>query len=234
MQFQVPQFIEIENKVIGGQLTLRQFLVIAAGAGLLFGLFLYVNFFAWIIIAVFVTAAIFAMEFLKISGRSLSSIIKAAFIYYWNPSFYLWKSQDEFGIEEPDTETVMHKSHEEPEEASRSLIPETFMAHPKKESRIRIQEESGRSIPFERVSVPAGGNTSSRSTLEIKSKLTRENLKIGKQVQNLWEKISTSKSLVPKREKRVNEFQKERIEAGYQLMRRATGEIERAKRVDFQ
>src|SRR3989344_1050502 len=60
-QFQVPQFIDIEQKIIGGKLTMRQFLIVVAGSGVAFLLFFIVDFFPWLILAVFLAAGIFAI-----------------------------------------------------------------------------------------------------------------------------------------------------------------------------
>ncbi|MDP1689578.1 MAG: hypothetical protein Q8L47_05655 [bacterium] len=95
-QFQVPQFIEIDQKIIGGILTMRQFVFMSSGAGLILILSFFVDFFALIILGVFIAAIVMVASFLKLNGRSVSSLIKAAFFYYWNPSFYLWHAEDEY------------------------------------------------------------------------------------------------------------------------------------------
>lgn len=223
MQFQVPQFIENEQKIIGGVLTMRQFLTLSAGAGVLFGLFLYVNFYAWIILAVVISAGLLTISFLKINGRSINVLMRAAFLYYWNPSFYLWRAEDEYGAKELGSLAGGRATQTKPEEIADSDVITTF-ERPKSGSKIQIGGEIPRAMPKTRPSASAA---------ELDPKETRARLKIGGQIQSLWEKISTSKGLVPKRESRLNIFQKERIEAGYQVMRRSTGEIEMAKRVDF-
>ena len=53
MQFNVPQFIDIEDKIIG-PLTLKQFLFLVAGAGLLFVLWLFLNLGAFIILSMLI------------------------------------------------------------------------------------------------------------------------------------------------------------------------------------
>ena len=89
-QFQVPQFIEIEDKIVG-PLTLRQFLYLAAAGILSFLLFFVLQTWLWFIVAALFgsTAAIFA--FAKYNGRPISTLVKSAFSYLWQPKFYLWQ-----------------------------------------------------------------------------------------------------------------------------------------------
>lgn len=92
MQFQVPQFIETESKIVG-PLTLRQFIFIAIGAGMgVFALYFFNLFFAVIFIGI-VGSATMALAFVKINGRPLMSILKSAFGYYWTPRLYIWQKE---------------------------------------------------------------------------------------------------------------------------------------------
>lgn len=90
MQFQVPQFIETEDKIVG-PLTLRQFLYIGAAGLLSFLLFFVLKIWLWFMItAVFGTLAS-ALAFIKYNGRPMHVIILSALKYLWQPRFYLWK-----------------------------------------------------------------------------------------------------------------------------------------------
>ncbi len=92
MQFQVPQFIEIEDKIIG-PLTLKQFFYLAGAALLSFFLFFLFEFFLWIILtAVFgIIAASFA--FIRYNGRPFIITLLSAAEYLWQPKFYVWKRE---------------------------------------------------------------------------------------------------------------------------------------------
>lgn len=92
MQFQVPQFIEVEDKLIG-PLTLKQFLYIAAAGGLSFVLFFYVQMWLWFILSIFLTAAAASLAFLKINGRPLIHVILSAISFYWQPQTYVWQPE---------------------------------------------------------------------------------------------------------------------------------------------
>ena len=93
MQFQVPQFIETEDKMFGGMLTLRQFIYIAAGGGIAILLFFMVQTTVALILGFIAVGAAAAFAFVKIEGRSLSNIVMAAVGYYWKPQTYIWQPE---------------------------------------------------------------------------------------------------------------------------------------------
>jgi len=92
-KFQVPQFIETEDKVIG-PFTLKQFMYLAAAGGILFLLFFYVRPAIWFVYVGILggIAAIFA--FAKYNGHSFAKIMYLLLRYYWNPRIYLWKHEN--------------------------------------------------------------------------------------------------------------------------------------------
>jgi hypothetical protein len=89
MEYQVPQFIEVEDKVVG-PLTLKQFIFIAGGVGISVGLFLYLHIIG-IIIALPILAFSAALAFYRINNKSFTEIVEAAFNYYVGGRLYLWK-----------------------------------------------------------------------------------------------------------------------------------------------
>lgn len=98
MRFQVPQFIEVEDKIFG-PLTFKQFLYILGGAGLSFIIWsifknIIGNFLA--IILVIPVAALFgAFAFYKIQPRQpFIETVQNALNYYLNPKLYIWKHID--------------------------------------------------------------------------------------------------------------------------------------------
>jgi len=94
MNFQVPQFIETEDKIVG-PFTLRQFLYIAVGGSVCFALFFFMQLWLWIIVAFFIMTIFSSLAFIKVSGRPLPTIVMAAIGFYWKPKFYLWKRKEE-------------------------------------------------------------------------------------------------------------------------------------------
>lgn len=90
MQYQVPQFIEAEDKIVG-PLTIRQFLYLAIAFMVDFILFFVLQMWLWFIIATLVSGFVIALAFIKINGRPLSKILLAAFNYFWRPHLYAWQ-----------------------------------------------------------------------------------------------------------------------------------------------
>jgi len=94
MQFQVPQFIETEDKVVG-PLTLRQFMVVA-GAGVVSAiLYFSVASWLWLILTVILLGGAIGVSFVKIQGRPLGNVILSALGFYWKPQTYIWKSEEQ-------------------------------------------------------------------------------------------------------------------------------------------
>lgn len=94
MQYQVPQFIETEDKIIG-PLTLKQFLYFAAAGGISFALFFFLKMFLWVIVTFFLGIFAAALAFIKIGGRPLPKVLVSAFLFYWKPRLFIWKREIE-------------------------------------------------------------------------------------------------------------------------------------------
>lgn len=94
MEFKVPQFIEMEDKIIG-PLTLKQALFIGAGAILLFILWFFLTLGAFVIAAIPIAALAAALAFYKPRGRSLPGMIASFVNYILKPRLYLWKKKNE-------------------------------------------------------------------------------------------------------------------------------------------
>lgn len=89
-QFQIPQFIEIEDKIVG-PLTLRQFIYLAAAGLFGFLLFFIFKIWLWFITVVFLGTIAAILAFVKYNGQPMHKIIFSAFKYFWRPKFYLWQ-----------------------------------------------------------------------------------------------------------------------------------------------
>ena len=75
MEYQVPQFIEVEDKIFG-PFTFRQFIYLAGGAGLCTMLVLYLHFFG-ILLSIPIAALSGALAFYKINNKSFIEILEA-------------------------------------------------------------------------------------------------------------------------------------------------------------
>ncbi len=90
MEHQVPQFIEMESKIIG-PLTLKQFVYIAGGIGLLFLLLRYLPFFIAVLLGIPTVGFASALAFYKINNKPFEHTVEAAIKYYTSSRFFLWK-----------------------------------------------------------------------------------------------------------------------------------------------
>jgi len=91
-QFTVPQFIDVENKIIG-PLTVRQFMIILAAAviiGLSYKLFDF-TLFLTIGAVTLILAALFA--FIKINGRAFHMFLLNLFQTVRRPSVRIWNNR---------------------------------------------------------------------------------------------------------------------------------------------
>ena len=98
MEYQVPQFIEVEDKIIG-PLTLKQFIYIAGGAGVCVVFFSYLSILFAILFSIPVVALAAALAFYKVNGKSFVEMLEAGFSYYTGEKLLLWKHAEP-GIEE--------------------------------------------------------------------------------------------------------------------------------------
>jgi hypothetical protein len=91
MRYQVPQFIEVEDKIFG-PLTLKQFIYLAGGAGLSFVIYRLIPslIFSFIPIAI-VMGFSAALAFYKINNKPLINVVEAAFKYYVSSKLFIWK-----------------------------------------------------------------------------------------------------------------------------------------------
>jgi len=92
MQFQVPQFLEIEDKIIG-PLTIKQFGWMAAGGVVLFILYRFLNFSYFLFFAVPISAFCLAFAFIKINGRPFSGFLTSFVKYLIRPRLYVWRKK---------------------------------------------------------------------------------------------------------------------------------------------
>ena len=90
MRFQVPQFIEIESKIFG-PLTLKQFIYLIGGGGIIFILYVLLPFWLMIIFAIPVGALAFALAFYKMNNQPFIKIMENALKFFSSSRIYIWK-----------------------------------------------------------------------------------------------------------------------------------------------
>jgi hypothetical protein len=92
MEYQIPQFIEVEDKIFG-PFTLKQFIYVAGGVGLCAIVLLYLPLWLGVIIGVPVGALTLALAFYKVNNKPFVEIMEAAFNFYIGDRLYLWKKE---------------------------------------------------------------------------------------------------------------------------------------------
>ena len=92
MQFQVPQFIEVEDKIFG-PLTFKQFVYMAGGAG--------AGYLLWRVLPIYIAAPLIAavvglgagLAFFKYNGQPFILAIEHGFFYFTRSKLYLWSNE---------------------------------------------------------------------------------------------------------------------------------------------
>jgi hypothetical protein len=92
MQFQVPQFIEVEDKIFG-PLTFKQFIYVAGGAGLAY--------LSWRSLPIYLAAPLVmgslglgaALAFSQYNGQPFILAIEHGFYYFLRSKLFLWNNE---------------------------------------------------------------------------------------------------------------------------------------------
>jgi hypothetical protein len=94
IQFQVPQFIETEDKLVG-PMSLRQFVYVGTAAAIS-GLLLFIlNIGLWIFITAILGSLSIFLAFGKFNGRPVTIFLKALFQNIWSPNVYVFRLRPE-------------------------------------------------------------------------------------------------------------------------------------------
>jgi hypothetical protein len=93
MRFQVPQFIEIEDKIFG-PLTIKQFIYLAGGAGLSFIIFRSLYLPIAILLIIIIVGLSLGLAFYQVNNKPLIYVVQSAFGYFFSNKLYLWKKKE--------------------------------------------------------------------------------------------------------------------------------------------
>ena len=104
MRFEVPQFVDVEDKIIG-PLTWKQFIYVAGGGGTLFLLYATLPFILFLLFGIPFGLLAAALAFYRINNRPLSLMLEAVVTYFGKSRLYIWKR------EEASIETMMRDTH---------------------------------------------------------------------------------------------------------------------------
>lgn len=94
MRFEVPQFIEIEDKIFG-PLTWRQFLYLGGGLGMAVVLFITTNLVVFTLLGIPIALLSGALSFYPVNNRPFSFFLEALFNYITKQKLYLWRRNED-------------------------------------------------------------------------------------------------------------------------------------------
>lgn len=108
MRFQVPQFIEVEDKIFG-PLTFKQFIYIAGGVGVCVILFSFLPKFIAFLASLPVAIFAIALAFYKVNDKPFINTVESFFNYTLGHKLYIWKKEDK----KPEPNQAMRRAGEE-------------------------------------------------------------------------------------------------------------------------
>jgi hypothetical protein len=132
-QFTVPQFIDVEPKIIG-PITTRQFLIFLAAALLIFLCYKIFDFTAFVIFSVLIFAIAGVFSFLKINGRSFHYFLLNLVQNFRKPKLRVWNHK---------TATIENKEDKQVE-YEKILPPDKYFAKQKLAELSLIIDTKGR------------------------------------------------------------------------------------------
>jgi len=92
MQFQVPQFIEVEDKIFG-PLTFKQFLYLLGGGGISFVIWKSLPIFLAVLLIAPIVGLSLALAFYKNNNRPFIGMLESMFKYSVGGKLYVWKKE---------------------------------------------------------------------------------------------------------------------------------------------
>lgn len=110
MQFKVPQFIDIEDKLFG-PFTFHQFTYLVGGAGMIFLIYKTVPFFIAIILIIPIAVLTALLVFYKINNKPFIHYVQAGLTYFLSSKLYIWKQRlIKKGQQDPKEEELPQKT----------------------------------------------------------------------------------------------------------------------------
>ncbi|MEN9921858.1 MAG: hypothetical protein RL097_134 [Candidatus Parcubacteria bacterium] len=94
MRFEVPQFIDVEDKIFG-PLSWRQFLYLSGGVGMGVVIFFTTNLIVFLFLGLPLALLAAALAFYPINSRPFSFFLEAIFNYVTKQRLYLWRKKSD-------------------------------------------------------------------------------------------------------------------------------------------
>ena len=93
MQFKVPQFLEIEDKIFG-PFTFKEFVYLVGGAGICYILFKLLGIWLGAIPILLVAGFSLALTFYHPNGKPFLNMVESAIKFAMQSKLYIWKRHD--------------------------------------------------------------------------------------------------------------------------------------------
>ncbi len=94
MQFHVPQFIDVEDKIFG-PLTFKQFVYVIGGVGLCVAIYVFVPYRVLALPLIVLAGGLsLALAFYRVNDKPFIYILQAAINYITSSRLYIWKRQE--------------------------------------------------------------------------------------------------------------------------------------------
>lgn len=113
MRFEVPQFINLEDKLFG-PFTFMQSIYLVGGGGIVFAIHKMFPTFVTVLVGVPIAAFSLALVFYKPNGRPFMKMVEAFILYSFTQKFYLWRRRDQ----QPGAMDIVQVHEKFPEEGS--------------------------------------------------------------------------------------------------------------------
>ncbi len=101
MRFQVPQFIDVEDKIFG-PFTIKQFVYLAGGGAVAIACITFFGVFWGLLISSPIVILALALAFYRINNRPFIDILEAGFKYMSANKLYVWKKPEDDVRKEPE------------------------------------------------------------------------------------------------------------------------------------
>lgn len=130
-EFSVPQFIDIEDKIIGA-ITTRQFITLLAGGSIIFLLYRFVTFNFFIFLALGIGALTGLFAFVRINGQPFHLFLVNALHTFERPPLRVWRKE---------VEMVQYEKKKERHVVE--AVPRRMLPTPSKISELALMVDTG-------------------------------------------------------------------------------------------
>lgn len=141
-QFVVPQFIEVESKVIG-PISVRQFIILLVTAGLMYVWFELFSFVVFIILAVFTLAVGGTFAFAKVNSQPFHTFILGVIQTAKRPRLAVWRREQQIRV----VEKAGRKDKKDKDKNQKAFIPKPDVSQSHLAELALIMDTEGKYTP---------------------------------------------------------------------------------------